>query len=59
MTCCSVCGVGGRVLKPRVPKALDAIVDTVLAYRPKARSKPAIQRKRRKTILEKQRAKEK
>jgi hypothetical protein len=40
-------------------KALDAIADTVLAYRPKARSKPAVQRKRRKTILEKQRAKEK
>lgn len=37
-------------------KALDAIVDTVLAYRPKARSKPAVQRKRRKTILEKKRA---
>lgn len=43
----------------RKGKALDAIVDTVLAYRPKARSKPAVQRKRRKTILEKQRAKEK
>jgi hypothetical protein len=41
-------------------KALDAIVDTVLAYRPKAKSKPAVQRKRRKTILEKKRtAKEK
>jgi hypothetical protein len=47
------------VTKPKVLKALDAVVDTVLAYRPKARSKPAIQRKRRKTILEKQRAKEK
>ena len=43
----------------KTPKALDAIVDAVLAYRPKARSKPAVQRKRRKTILEKQRAKEK
>ena len=43
----------------KTPKKLDAIVDTVLAYRPKARSKPAVQRKRRKTILEKQRAKEK
>lgn len=35
--------------KPKVPKALDAMVDTVLAYRPKARSKPAVQRKRRAT----------
>jgi hypothetical protein len=43
----------------KVPKELDAIVDKVLGYRPKARSKPAIQRKRRKTILEKQRQKEK
>lgn len=41
----------------KTPKPLDAIVDTVLAYRPKARSKPAIQRKRRKTILEKKQAK--
>jgi hypothetical protein len=44
--------------KQRSPKALDAIVDVVLAYRPKARSKPAVQRKRRKTILEKKRAAE-
>jgi len=43
--------------KTKAPAQLDAIVDTVLAYRPKARSKPAIQRKRRKTILEKKRAK--
>jgi hypothetical protein len=40
-------------------EALDAIADIVLKYRPKARSKPAVQRKRRKTILEKKRAKEK
>jgi hypothetical protein len=39
--------------KAKPPKALDSIVDIVLAYRPKARSKPAVQRKRRKTILEK------
>lgn len=45
--------------KAKHPKVLDAIADVVLAYRPKARSKPAIQRKRRKTILEKKRAKEK
>jgi hypothetical protein len=44
------------VTKPRVPKALDAIADVVLAYRPKARSKPSVQRKRRKTILDKKRA---
>jgi hypothetical protein len=36
---------------------LNAVADTVLAYKPKARSKPAVQRKRRKTILEKKRAK--
>lgn len=36
------------------PKVLDAIADVVLAYRPTARSGPAVQRKRRKTILEKQ-----
>lgn len=41
----------------KTPKALDKIVDVVLAYRPKARSKPAVQRKRRRTIL--QNAKEK
>lgn len=46
-------------MKPKTPKQLDAIADTVLAYRPKARSRPAVQRKRRKTILEKKRAKEK
>lgn len=43
----------------KVPRALDAIADVVLAYRPKARSKPAVQRKRRKTILQNQQAKEK
>jgi hypothetical protein len=42
-------------MKPETPKQLDAIADVVLAYKPKARSKPAIQRKRRKTILEKKR----
>lgn len=43
-------------MKPKERKALDAIADTVLKYRPTARSKPAVQRKRRKTILEKKRA---
>jgi hypothetical protein len=45
--------------KPKEQKALDAIADTVLRYRPKAKSKPAVQRKRRRTILQKQQAKEK
>lgn len=43
-------------MAPKVPKQLDAIADIVLTYRPKAKSKPAVQRKRRKTILENQRA---
>jgi hypothetical protein len=30
-----------------VPKALDAIADVVLAYRPKPKSKPAKKRKKR------------
>lgn len=40
-------------MKQKTNAQLDAIVDTVLSYRPKARSKPAVQRKRRRTILEK------
>lgn len=39
--------------KTNAQKALDAIADVVLAYRPTSRSEPARQRKRRKTILEK------
>jgi hypothetical protein len=31
----------------QAPKALDAIVDVVLAYKPKPKSKPAKRRKRR------------
>jgi hypothetical protein len=31
----------------KTPKALDAVTDIVLAYRPKAKSKPALRRKRR------------
>ena len=42
--------------KPRDMKALDAIAEAVLKYRPKAKSKPAVQRKRRRTILRKQQA---
>jgi hypothetical protein len=45
-------------VKPKEQKALAAIVDKVLSYRPKARSEPARQRKRRRTILEKKREKE-
>jgi hypothetical protein len=37
-----------------VPKALDAIVNQVLAYRPKAKSKPARRRKRQATKIAKQ-----
>ena len=33
--------------EPKPPAALDAIVDVVLAYRPKPVSKPARKRKRR------------
>ena len=36
-----------QMTKQRPPKQLDAIVDVVLAYRPKAKSKPARRRKRR------------
>ena len=32
--------------KAKTPKSLDAIADLVLAYRPKAKSKPARRRKR-------------
>jgi hypothetical protein len=35
------------VSAPEPPKALDAIADVVLAYRPKPKSKPAKKRKRR------------
>lgn len=52
---CASCGwFEGKPARysPKPPKPLDAIVDMVLAYRPKAMSKPAVQRKRRKTILE-------
>jgi hypothetical protein len=38
------------------PKALDTIVDVVLAYRPKAKSKPARRRKRRAAKLAKGKA---
>lgn len=36
----------------KIPKALDAIVDVVLAYRPKPKSKPAKKRARRKKKIQ-------
>jgi hypothetical protein len=41
--------------KPEVPDALNRIVDKVLAYRPKPKSKGAKKRTRKKKVLEKQR----
>lgn len=38
---------GTPMKRPKPPKALDAITDLVLAYRPKPKSKPAKKRKRR------------
>ena len=38
---------------PEPPKALDAIADVVLAYRPKPKNKPAKKRGRAKRKLEK------
>lgn len=40
-------------MKPHHKKALDAIADKVLAYRPKPKSAPAKKRKRRKAKLAK------
>lgn len=39
--------------RPKLPKALDAITDLILAYRPKPKSKPAKRRKRAKAKAEK------
>jgi len=41
-------------VKAKPPKALDSIVDIVLAYKPKAKSKPARRRKRRSNKLAKE-----
>jgi hypothetical protein len=43
------------VSAPEQPKALDAIVDVVLAYKPKSKSKPAKKRKRRANKVAKER----
>ncbi|MCU1226358.1 MAG: hypothetical protein JWQ42_4451 [Edaphobacter sp.] len=40
--------------KPEVPEEINKIVDKVLAYRPKPKTKAAKKRKRKKTALEKQ-----
>lgn len=39
--------------KTKAPKALDVIADVVLAYRPKPKSEPAKQRRRKRRRLEK------
>ena len=39
-------------MRQRTPKALDAMVDVVLAYRPKPKSKPAKKRARRKNKIQ-------
>ena len=41
-------------MKAKPPKALDSIVDLVLAYRAKAKSKTARRRKRRATKIAKE-----
>lgn len=40
--------------KPKPPKALDAMADMILAYRPKPKSAPAKKRKRRATKARKE-----
>lgn len=45
--------------KAKPPKKLDAVADIVLAYRPTAKSGPAVQRKRRATILKNAKPKKK
>ena len=40
--------------KAKPPKALDSIVDVVLAYRPKPKSEPAKQRRKKRRKLEKE-----
>ena len=43
--------------KPELPDGLNRVVDVVLAYRPKPKSKAAKKRTRKKTALEKQKDK--
>ncbi len=39
-------------MKPKAPKSLDRIVDVLLAYRPKPKSKPARKRQRRRNKIQ-------
>jgi hypothetical protein len=48
------CLPGADMKKPKPPKTLDAMVDVILAYRPKPKSKPAKRRKRRATKARKE-----
>jgi hypothetical protein len=41
-------------MKQKPPKALDAIADVVLRYRPKPKSEPAKQRRKKRRKLAKQ-----
>lgn len=41
-------------MKPKIPKALDAIADVVLRYRPKPKSEPAKQRRKKRRKIEKE-----
>jgi hypothetical protein len=50
---CGKASQRGHDVKATPPKALDAVVDIVLAYKPKAKSKPARRRKRRATKIAK------
>lgn len=43
----------------KIPKALDAITDVVLRYRPKPKSEPAKERRRKKRRVERETKKEK
>jgi hypothetical protein len=49
------CGRCACSLFYRIPKQLDCVADVVLAYRPKAKSKPARRRKRRANKMAKER----
>ena len=45
-----------KAIPQNVPKALDAIADVVLAYKPKPKSKPAKKRKKRAAKIEKEKS---
>lgn len=42
----------------KIPKALDAITDVVLRYRPKPKSEPAKERRKKKRRIDRQQKKE-